>query len=67
MKRRDIEKAIRRIAKTKGVEVTFEEGTNHTIVRFDDRKVTLLPRHNEINELTARGAIKTAENWTEQD
>lgn len=56
-------KRIRTIAKEKGVDVTFSEGGSHTIVRFNGLKVTLIPRHNEINEMTARGAIRSAESW----
>lgn len=54
---------MRQIAKSKGVEVTFTEGGSHTIVRFDEFKVTEMPRHNEINERTAKGAIRIAEEW----
>lgn len=35
MKRTELVKRIRRIAKTKNVPVAFEEGGSHTIVRFD--------------------------------
>ena len=54
---------MRAVAKNKGVDGVFEEGGRHIIVRFDGNKVTVLPRHNEINECTARGAIRDAEQW----
>ncbi len=63
MKRKALEKRLREVARAKGVAATFEEGANHTIVRFDGYKVTVLGRHVEINENTARGAIREALTW----
>lgn len=58
MKRRDIIKAIDRIAKSEGMEAIYTEGGNHTKVRIGNRS-TAIPRHNEVNEITARNIIKT--------
>lgn len=37
------------------------EGGEHTIYRVGDKQVSV-PRHREINELTAKGIIRNAEN-----
>jgi mRNA interferase HicA len=66
MKRKDVMKRLREIAKEKAVALTTEEGGNHTLVLFDGVKVTTVPRHNEVNELTAKGLLKAAENWTKE-
>lgn len=47
--------------------MTMVEGGKHTKVQFDDRNVTTIPRHPDVNELTAKGIIKTAENWANPD
>ena len=61
MKRRELEKQLRRIAKAKGLDMeTVREGGKHTIVRVGDTQLTI-PRHSEINENTARGIIGDAE------
>lgn len=63
MRRTELVKRIRKIAKAKNATATFDEGSSHTIVRFNGRKVTLVGRHNEIPEWTARGALRDAERW----
>lgn len=63
MKRTEVIKRIRRAAKIHDAKLTLDEGPKHTRVFFDGRKVTEIPRHNEINEYTARGAIRDAEHW----
>jgi len=57
MKRRDLLKALSEIAKTAGVEMEITEGGNHTKVKIGD-KSTVVARHNEINELTAKSILK---------
>ena len=57
MKRRDLEKAIRRIAKDKGLAAEFTEGAKHAHVKLGDRQTTI-PRNTEINEHTARGILR---------
>lgn len=63
MKRARLMKQLRQIARTKGVVLTTEEGGPHTKVLFNDRRVTVVPRHSEVNEITASKIIETAENW----
>lgn len=57
MKRRDIIKELRKVAKAAGETLEISEGGKHSFVTIGDRKTTL-PRHSEVNELTARGIIK---------
>lgn len=63
LRRTELVKRIRKIAKAKNATATFDEGSSHTIVRFNGRKVTLVGRHNEIPEWTARGALRDVERW----
>lgn len=51
---------LRDIARERRVEMEIEEGGRHTKVRIEDR-TTVVPRHNEINEHTARSIIKYME------
>lgn len=44
------------MAAAEGLELLITEGGRHTKVMLDDR-VTFVPRHREINELTARAII----------
>lgn len=44
-------------AKRRGVELVITEGGNHTKVVAGDRR-TVVPRHTEINEHTARAILK---------
>lgn len=57
MKRRDLEKQIRAIAKAKGLTPEFTEGGKHQHVRLGDKQTTI-PRNNDINEMTSRGILK---------
>lgn len=57
-KRRDLIKALRSTAKQACIEFSFvRNGSNHDIYRWDTVLI-VIPRHNEINEMTARGIIK---------
>ncbi|MFI2703455.1 type II toxin-antitoxin system HicA family toxin [Cellulosimicrobium composti] len=60
MRRTELIKRIGKMAKTQGVEVVYTEGGSHTKVRLGDRQ-TVIPRHNEINEHTARAILKHLE------
>ena len=60
MQRRDLIKRISKIAKDAGVAVEYTEGGSHTKVRMGDKQTTI-PRHNEINEHTARGILRYLE------
>ena len=49
-------KALVQIAKVQGVEIIVVEGGNHAKVRIG-AKQTVVPRHGEINEVTARSIV----------
>ena len=55
MKRRDL---IRKL-KVNGYKIA-REGHDHTILTAPDRRPVQVPRHNEINENTARKILKDA-------
>jgi mRNA interferase HicA len=57
MKRRDLMKRLAEIAKQQGVELDVREGGSHTVVRIGE-KVQPVPRHGEINEITAKAIIR---------
>ena len=57
MKRRDLLKALRAQAKASGLHNREEEGANHTKVWIGDEQ-TVVPRHTEINEITAKAILK---------
>lgn len=57
MKRRDIMKAIANHAKASGLPMTQAEGANHTKVKVGN-KTTTVPRHTEVNEITARKILE---------
>lgn len=59
-------KRLREIAKEKGVVMTIRQGGSHEVVLFDEQRVTTVPRHTEINEYTARGAITVASDWMKE-
>lgn len=54
MKRADLVKLL----KSKGA--TFTEGSKHTKVYLNGKQTTI-PRHNEVNEFTAKAIIKQLE------
>ncbi len=60
MRRTELIKRIGRIAKAKGVVAEYTEGAKHTKVRLGDKQ-TVIPRHAEINEFTARGILEHLE------
>lgn len=53
-------KRLAKIAKAAGEEVVTREGGSHTVVTIGDRQTTV-PRHNEINEMTAKAILKQME------
>lgn len=57
MKRKDLMKQIAAHAKQRGLEFEITEGANHSKVRVGD-KITVVARHNEINEITAKAVLK---------
>ena len=60
MKRRDLLRALRISAKEAGVDLAIVRNVaSHDIYRLGDLVITI-PRHNELNEMTARGILKDA-------
>ncbi|WP_200938270.1 hypothetical protein [Aeromicrobium sp. Root472D3] len=50
-------KKIAEHAKVEGLDVVLTEGGQHTKVVVGDRR-TVVPRHNEVNEITAKQILK---------
>jgi mRNA interferase HicA len=58
VKRAELLKAMRKAAKVGGVEfVLVREGAEHSIYRYGTQQV-VVPRHRELNEITARAILK---------
>ena len=57
MKRRDLLKALRLEARRQGAELVIREGGSHSTVEIGERS-SVVPRHAEINEITARSILK---------
>ena len=60
MRRGSLIRRINRIARTQGVKPIYTEGGSHTHVAVGGRRITI-PRHNEVNENTARGILRYLE------
>lgn len=60
MKKRDLETILATLAKNAGLEFKSIGGTKHDKFLLGT-SVILVPRHREINELTAKAIIKQAE------
>lgn len=61
MKRADLIRKISRAAADRGIDFgELRQGGSHTIYRCGGQNVTV-PRHNEINEMTARGIMRDLE------
>lgn len=57
MKYRLLKKLITEHARERGLDVEWSEGANHMKVRVGSVKTTI-PRHNEVNEITARSILR---------
>lgn len=57
MKRKDLIRAIKRYAKVNSLDVVETEGANHTKFKVGNQ-ATVVARHNEINEITAKAILK---------
>ncbi|PDQ36488.1 MAG: hypothetical protein B5766_00655 [Candidatus Lumbricidophila eiseniae] len=57
MKRRDLDKKITEIAKNHNAVVEITHGGSHDHCKINGLPITTLPRHREINEMTARGIL----------
>ncbi len=67
MKKRDLIRQLREIAKAADTELGFiREGANHEIWTIGGQRL-VIPRHREINERTAQGIIKKAKEVTTDD
>lgn len=51
-------KRLAKIARERGEELIVTEGGNHTKVRVG-QKMTMIPRHREVSEGTARTILKS--------
>jgi mRNA interferase HicA len=63
MKRRDLVRQVRLMARASGV--TFDlarHGSRHDVFRVGDLLV-VVPRHNELNELTAQGILRDVQRY----
>ncbi|MEV4470633.1 hypothetical protein [Nonomuraea sp. NPDC049504] len=59
MRKRDLERRMRRLAREYGVSVRSTEGGSHTKWHAGSEAMPV-PRHSEVNERTAKGIL---ENW----
>jgi mRNA interferase HicA len=67
VKRRDLVARLQSAAKAAGLEWTFvRQGAAHEVWSINGKNVTI-PRHTEINELTARGILKNFEDELGKD
>ena len=67
MKKRDLIKRLRVIAKSGDVELDFvREGANHEIWTLGGERF-VIPRHREVNERSAEGIIRKAQEVTADD
>lgn len=57
VQRSDLMKRLRHQARARGVEMVLTEGAKHTKVVIGEAR-TVVPRHSEINERTARAILK---------
>ena len=53
MKKRDLEKELRKMAKAHGCEFVIVGGASHDTYRFNGLLIAI-PRHTELNKYTAR-------------
>ena len=60
MKRRYLMKRLAQIAKSQGAQMYLTEGGSHTKVTIGNR-TDVVPRHAEINEMTAKAIISKLE------
>lgn len=56
MKQRDLIKLIEAMAAERSETVEWRQGKAHLVARIGTRRTTV-PRHREVNDLTARSAI----------
>lgn len=67
MKRKDLLKKVSEAAKAKGlIFASIRNKGDHEVFSLDGQRVTV-PRHSEINELTARSILKDLEDKLGKD
>lgn len=66
VKRRDLERELRRIAKAHGLELVITEGGNHSKASIGTWSEPL-PRHREVAERLARAIIRRCETELGED
>jgi mRNA interferase HicA len=59
-------KRLREMAKAEGLTLVTTEGGSHTKVQIGDRQ-SVVARHAEINEITAKAIIKQMSPTTEEE
>lgn len=59
-------KRLREMAKAEGLTLATTEGGSHTKVQIGDRQA-VVPRHVEINEITAKAILKQMGPKTEEE
>lgn len=57
MKYRVLRRRISELAKSRGLSVVWEEGSNHTKASVGGKQTTI-PRHSEVNEITSRAILR---------
>ncbi len=62
---KDVIKNLRQIAKELGLQFELHEGGQQSKAMFNGKFAVTIPRHNEINELTAKGLLRDAKAWVE--
>ncbi|MBI1758030.1 MAG: hypothetical protein HYR62_02180 [Actinobacteria bacterium] len=60
MKWQELMRRLADLANARGVEMTTVEGGSHTKITIGSARTTV-PRHAEVNELTARGILRHVE------
>lgn len=58
MKRKDLLREAKRLAKDRGEELQLREGGSHSIIQIGNDSPVSVPRHSEINEITAKAILK---------
>lgn len=57
MKYRLLRKRVNEMARARGLEVVWQEGSRHAKVTVGSKQTTV-PRHSEINEITAQAILR---------
>lgn len=60
VKRRDLISKINSLARELGLQAEYTEGGQHTKVKLGDKQ-SVIPRHREINEITAQKILRHLE------